>query len=522
MNFNSQKQKMVFWLMVTILAVVSSAVFAQPVMHLVNGNWYDGERFVQRDYYAVDGLLQESYGGHSTTVDLGGGWVVPGYGDAHTHGVGNGSFGHESNQFLQAGIFYVANPNSLASTSAPAREEAAAQANLDARFANGGLTSPGGHPVQIFEGNADSHDQEGNAYHTIDSPESLERIWPAILSDKPDFVKVYLEESEHHADRRDDPAYYGKRGLDPELIPLIVQRAHAEGLRVAAHITSRHDFRVAVAAGVDEIAHLPLEALEAEDAREAAAKGIVQVTTVLSHRPTDGIEDLDGLHRGNLALLKEAGVRIALGTDSQATVVDEAQKIGTFGVFSRDELLRMLVDDTPKWIFPDRQIGQFRAGAEASFLVLGSNPMEDLTALKDIVMQVKSGIQYSPQALAKEDRPGVGQQLVHALTSKGLEAAVEQYHRMRTEEPDSWDFSEGQLEALANALIPHGMVSEAIGIFQLNCKQFPSSAMAWHNLGSAQAKSGDKEGAEDSFNRALALDPNMKNVNEELTELKNH
>ena len=69
----------------------------------------------------------------------------------------------------------------------------------------------------------------------------------------------------------------------------VVSRAHAKGLRVAVHVTSRYDFQIAVKSGADEIAHLPLEPLEDEDAVAAAEAGVVVVTTTLSHRPTPGV-----------------------------------------------------------------------------------------------------------------------------------------------------------------------------------------------------------------------------------------
>ncbi|NIN49335.1 MAG: hypothetical protein GTN62_04375, partial [Gemmatimonadales bacterium] len=56
-------------------------------------------------------------------------------------------------------------------------------------------------------------------------------------------------------------------------------------------------------------------------------------------------------------LLRDAGVGLVLGTDSQASIVDELQKLAALNVFGRSELLRMLVMDTPRWIFPDRQLG---------------------------------------------------------------------------------------------------------------------------------------------------------------------
>jgi len=45
-------------------------------------------------------------------------------------------------------------------------------------------------------------------------------------------------------------------GINPALIPPIVERAHARGLEVIAHVETREDVRLAVEAGVDQLAHV--------------------------------------------------------------------------------------------------------------------------------------------------------------------------------------------------------------------------------------------------------------------------
>jgi tetratricopeptide (TPR) repeat protein len=326
-----------------------------------------------------------------------------------------------------------------------------------------------------------------------------------------------LERSEFHESRKDDPEYYGKRGLDPELIEPIVQLARAAGLRVAAHVTSRHDFRVAIEAGVAEIAHLPLEALRREDAELAAKQGVVVVTTALSHRPSDGVADLDALHKANLTLLHDAHVRLALGTDSQATVVDEVHKLASLGVFENVELLRMLTHDTPRWIFPERNLGSLSDGAEASFVALDGNPLTDLAALGRLTAAFKTG---HPVELQSTEKPGVGQQLVSVIMARGVEAAIAEYHRLRTEEPEGWDFSEQQLNGLGYAMMQHGKLAEATTIFRLNCELFPTSSNVWDSLGESYMRRGDTKAAIENYERSLELNPANDGAHAKLKELR--
>ncbi|HKG21751.1 MAG TPA: amidohydrolase family protein, partial [Blastocatellia bacterium] len=213
-----------------------------------------------------------------------------------------------------------------------------------------------------------------------------------IKAGKPDFIKVYLEYSEEYQARKDDPRYFGKKGLDPALLPRIVARAHADGLRVAAHIDTAADFHNAVAAGVDIIAHLPLARIADADARMAASRKTVVVTTTMSHRKTDHVSGLDDINRHNLRLLRGAGVMLAVGTDDNSrTALAEAENLHRLGVFDNLTLVRLWSEASAQAIFPRRKIGLLKEGYEASFLALEGNPADDFSHVKRIAFRFKQG-----------------------------------------------------------------------------------------------------------------------------------
>jgi imidazolonepropionase-like amidohydrolase len=262
-----------------------------------------------------------------------------------------------------------------------------------------------------------------------------------VLAAKPDFIKIYLEHS-------DDPEK--RRGLLPDVAQAIVRRAHAHELRVAAHVTSAGDFRIAVEAGADQIAHLPLGAIDPAAAAAAAKRGVVVVTTTLSHRPAPGIADLAAVHRANLALLRKAGVTVILGVDDAApTVVDEAENVVRLGVYTVAEVLRMLVETTPRAMFPGRRIGRLEEGAEASLLALDANPLEDLGALRRVTVRVKQGhlVEIAPEKAAVVDV------LLPLAMAEGADTAIAEYRRLLREEGEEWDFREAQLNRLGYALL---------------------------------------------------------------------
>jgi cytosine/adenosine deaminase-related metal-dependent hydrolase len=372
------------------------------VFRFANGLWFDGRAFAPRTVYSVGGVFRSSHDGPvSETVDLAGRYVVPPFAEAHNHHFMQGADNHALiRRYLAEGVFYAKNPNSLARLTDPIRHLFNTPESVDVTFSGGGLTSAGGHPVQIYDFLAErkvfpgwtKEGMRGQAYFLIDSERDLEAQWPLVRAGRPDFIKTYLEYSEEHAARKSDPKFYGRRGLDPALLPLIVRRAHRDGLRVSTHVNTAADFRNALRAGVDEINHLPLARLTEEDAREAARRGTVVVTTTLSHRPTGHVPDIDEVHRHNLRLLRRAGARLAVGTDdNNRTVREEAENLRRLGVFDNLTLLKIWTEETARAVFPSRKIGRLADGHEASFIALDGDPLSDFANVRRVSLRFKQG-----------------------------------------------------------------------------------------------------------------------------------
>lgn len=112
---------------VTVLLFAVFSVHAQvPTTHnygFANGNWFDGQRFVRRTVYSVAGVLTSKRPMHVDRVfDLTGKYVVPPFGEAHNHNLDWSSderFARVNKMYLEAGIFYVKNPNSLLRSKQP-------------------------------------------------------------------------------------------------------------------------------------------------------------------------------------------------------------------------------------------------------------------------------------------------------------------------------------------------------------------------------------------------------------------
>jgi hypothetical protein len=399
------------------------------VYKFVDGRWFDGEKFRSRNFYSVGGVLASRQPAKvDSVIDLTGKYLIPPFAEAHNHNVeGSGPAASDVSgivrMYLQDGVYYVKNPNCLPRTTRPIFSKVNLPSSIDATFANGGLTATGGHPLEVVKRNVDrgvwtEADGEGAFYFIINDRADLDRKWESIKAGKPDFIKVYLLYSEEYEKRRDDPAYFGWKGLNPQLLPEIVKRAHKNGLRVSAHIESAADFHNALVGGVDEINHMPgfrpegatlagyhnLAGYEISesDARLAARKGVVVVTTLWGNierskatvnKPDAATGNLvHNLIVRNLQLLKKHHVRITIGSDQyRQNSVPEALNLHELKVFSNVELLKMWCEATPATIFPNRKIGHLENGYEASFLALSGDPLEDFLNVRKIELRVKQG-----------------------------------------------------------------------------------------------------------------------------------
>ena len=408
----------------------------------INGRWFDGQGFQPTTWYSVQGRLTRTPPqGRVETVDLSGLFVVPPFGEAHNHNVeGPWNVQAVAERYLKDGVFYVKNPNNVRDFALQIRRAVNQPTSIDVTFAHAGLTGRGGHPVGLYEdvlrvsryepviGPIERGWFEGRSYIVLDTEADLETKWPVITSGRPDFLKVYLVHSEDEDATGTSGQSPRRSGLHPRLVSLIVAKAHAEGLQVTAHVETAADFRRAVHAGVDELAHVPgwliqgaddaeRARLTEEDARLAAAHKVRVVTTSVAGQamPSIGGHHQHGSHvghgpgpemkhnaspadaashvlRDNLHLLQRVGVALVIGSDHAETSLAEVMHLRTLHLFDDRTLLKMWCEATPAAIFTDRRIGKFAEGYEASFLALAGNPLEDFDQVRAIRLRVKQGV----------------------------------------------------------------------------------------------------------------------------------
>ena len=212
--------------------------------------------------------------------------------------------------------------------------------------------------------------------------------------------------SDEFQQRKDRNIPDSLKGLDPNLLPKIVQKAHAANLRVSTHVMNNADFHAALLAGVDEIAHIPVVAttpIPVKDVELAGRRHIIVDTTcgliaAVPRRilPEADVPQVAAAQRVDLKRLYESGARLAIGSDIIESPLKEIDYLRTLGVFDNVTLLRMWTETTAQTIFPDRKVGALRDLYEASFLALEGNPLDSLENVRRIKLRFKQGTVIQP------------------------------------------------------------------------------------------------------------------------------
>lgn len=409
-----------------IFTLLATGINAQTKsIHFINGQWFNGNDFTSTDFYSVNGILTKNTPATvDTVIDLKQQFIIPPFGEAHNHSP-------ETDQdldvfierYLADGIFYIKNPNSIPFATNKIKTKINHPQSVDVLYANGGLTARGGHPTTLYNymlGTTykkalpgwTTKSFEGEAYYLINSIEQLEKKWPFILSQKPGFIKFYLIFSEEYEQRKDDTAFNGKKGIDPTLAKLITKKAHAAGLSVSAHAETPNDLKVALAAGVDEINHLPGYQVRwrdgyTEDYYKLPPQLVKRMKKKKVHvDPTYSLLETEirpmsnqqreaqmNVQKQNLLLLKKYQVPVTIGCDSyNLTAQTEIEYLRKMNIYSNRELLKMWCEITPAAIFPNRKIARLQEGYEASFLILPRNPLENFDHAYSIALRVKQGV----------------------------------------------------------------------------------------------------------------------------------
>lgn len=233
-----------------------------------------------------------------------------------------------------------------------------------------------------------------------------------------------------------------------------------------------------------------------------------------------------------VAALDRAGVGIIAGTDTLNPF--------TFPGFSlHDELasyvqagltpmaaLQTATRNPARFLGREKDFGTVEIGKVADLVLLDANPLEDIRNTTKIAGVVFAG-KFFPKGsvqdmLAKAEAlastKSIADALLKTIQDKGADAAIQQYHELKTSQSAEYDFGEEELNGLGYQLIAMKRI-KAIQILKLNVEAYPMSSNAYDSLGEVYMDNGDKELATSAYKKSLELDPSNTNAAEMLKKL---
>ncbi len=230
--------------------------------------------------------------------------------------------------------------------------------------------------------------------------------------------------------------------------------------------------------------------------------------------------------------MQRAGVEILAGTDTLNpycfpgfSLHDELGLLVQSGLTPMQALQAATLNPA-RFLGREKDLGTIATGKIADLVLLDANPLDDIGNTRKISAVVFGGKFYSraslDEMLAKIEtlarRQSVGEVLLKTIEEQNVEAAIKQYHDLKTTHPTAYDFGESALSDLGERLAEMKKFKEALRIFELNSEENPSS-YTYDSLGEACMTAGDRNCAMESFKKALELSPNDTNATERLKKL---
>ncbi len=247
----------------------------------------------------------------------------------------------------------------------------------------------------------------GSLAYMAHSPEEARNYVRQVAAAKPDLIKLMITGGVLDAKKKGEP---GELKMPPETVRAACEEAHRLGLPVAAHVESPEGVRVALENGVDTIEHGAEP--DAEILRLFRERGACQVATLSPALPyalfdrsvshASEMEQYNGkvVFEGIIDCAKAclaAGVPVGLGTDTGCPYIthyDMWRELWYFAKYcgvSNSFALYSATLGNARIAHIDQETGSLAPGKCADLIVTKQNPLEDLSALRQVTMVAARG-----------------------------------------------------------------------------------------------------------------------------------
>ena len=262
--------------------------------------------------------------------------------------------------------------------------------------ANTAVSVPGGHFA-------------GSIATEADSPEMAAEHVRQIAETKPDLIKLMITGGVMDSSAEGEP---GVLRMPPEIVKAACDEAHRLGYMVAAHVESPEGVRVALENGVDTVEHgarLTDETIRLFKERGASlictlspalpyAEFALSESHALPIAKKNGRIVMDGMIDCAKTCL-EHGIPVGLGNDVGCPFVlhyNFWRELCCYhkyiGASNRDSLHAATLGNA-KIVGIDSETGSIEKGKSADMIVVRDNPLNDLSALRNVSMVIIKGKQ---------------------------------------------------------------------------------------------------------------------------------
>lgn len=236
----------------------------------------------------------------------------------------------------------------------------------------------------------------------VDGPEEARKAVREQISYGADWIKVYADRSYFI---RPDGVLDDIPTFTSEELHAIVDEAHREHHRVAAHAAALNGVHNAVTAGVDSIEHGMY--IAGDDMKIMAERGIVYVPTlyvgeyVAEGRAAEGHpvwQQMVTIHADTFRRAMKAGVKIAFGTDAGGFDWDtdpakEFPLMVQYGM-TPAQAIRAATQTAAELLQISDEVGSIKPGKFADIVAVPGDPLADIKLLQEINFVMKGGVVY--------------------------------------------------------------------------------------------------------------------------------
>ena len=260
----------------------------------------------------------------------------------------------------------------------------------------------------------------GSIATEADSPEMAAEHVRQIAETKPDLIKLMITGGVMDSSAEGEP---GVLRMPAEIVKAACDEAHGLGYMVAAHVESAEGVRVALENGVDTVEHGAR--LTDETIRLFKERGAALISTISPALPyaefelseshalpiakKNGRIVMDGMIDCAKTCL-EHGIPVGLGNDVGCPFVlhyNFWRELCFYhkyvGATNRDTLYAATLGNA-KIVGIDAETGSIEAGKSADMIVVQNDPLDNLSALRDVSMVIMKGKQIrNPKVKRRDD-----------------------------------------------------------------------------------------------------------------------